>query len=246
MPPTPKPRVPQYPKRRAADTGASRRWIYALAGAVVLGAGAGAAFIVLGGDEETATEPSALVEGIEQDGLTLGDPDAPVTLVEYADFQCPFCREFAVDVLPELVDRYVRPGDVKIELRGLAFLGEDSRQALEHVLAAAEEDRAWDVADLLYQNQGPENAGWVTDDLLRRIETAAGLDPDEVAQRAASSEIDSEIEREAARASELGINSTPSFLVGPSDGELSPLQIGALELGEFVPALDAAISDARG
>jgi protein-disulfide isomerase len=246
MPPSGTPPKPQYPKRRRTDEGPSRRWVYAVVAALVVLAGIAAAVLVLSGDDEVATEPSELTQGLEQDGLVLGDPDAPVTLVEYADLQCPFCRQFALDVLPELVERYVRPGDVKLEFRGLAFIGSDSRKALEHVLAAAEEDKAWDYTDLLYRNQGGENTGWVTDDLLASIATTTGLDPDEVAERAGSSEVDAAIDEEASRASGLGINSTPSFLLGPSDGELEQLQVSALEPGEFVPAIDAALADARG
>ena len=56
---------------------------------------------------------------------------SPVTLVEYADLRCPFCAQFALEVLPTIVRRYVRTGRVKIEYRGISFIGDDSRTALD-------------------------------------------------------------------------------------------------------------------
>jgi protein-disulfide isomerase len=96
----------------------------------------------------------------------LGSPDAPVTVVEYADLQCPFCAEWARRAFGEIVRDYVAPGRVRIEFRGLVFLGPDSEVALRTALAAGRQDRLWDVVHLLYANQGAENAGWVTQDLL--------------------------------------------------------------------------------
>lgn len=196
------------------------------------------------GDAEPL-EPSAITSGIPQDGFSLGEPEAPVTLVEYADFQCPFCRQFDVEVLPGLVDRYVRSGDLRLELRGLAFIGADSRKALEHVVAAAEDDKAWDYADLLFHNQGPENAGWVTDELLDRIAETVGTDPAAVRTRAAAPSVDETIQEHQESASGLGINSTPSFLIGPTGGDLRVITVEALALDEFVPIIDAELADAR-
>ena len=66
--------------------------------------------------------PRALL-GIPQAGVVLGDPNAPVTLVEWADLQCPFCREWSTAAFPALVHDYVRTGKLQIVFRGLAFLG---------------------------------------------------------------------------------------------------------------------------
>jgi len=82
----------------------------------------------LGGSDDTssngpvagAQENTAMLAGIPQRGNVLGSPKAPVTLVEYADLQCPYCATFAVDVLPYLLDDYVRTGKVKLEFRGMA------------------------------------------------------------------------------------------------------------------------------
>jgi protein-disulfide isomerase len=90
--------------------------------------------------------PLVDLEGISQDGLALGSADAPVRLIEYADFQCPVCRAYAVDVFPTIVEEYVRPRRVQLEYRGLAFLGPDSETALRYALAASFQNRFWQQA----------------------------------------------------------------------------------------------------
>ena len=90
----------------------------------------------------------------------------PVTLVEYADLQCPYCAQWARDALPTLVEDYVKPGKLRIVFRGMAFIGPDSDKALRTAIAAGEQNHLWDVVHGLYLSQGAENAGWVTDELV--------------------------------------------------------------------------------
>jgi len=79
-------------------------------------------------------ETTSLLRGIPQQGTVLGQADAPVTIAEYADLQCPFCSAWARDVFPSIVRRYVRSGRAKIEFRGLTFVGPDSEPALRTAL----------------------------------------------------------------------------------------------------------------
>ncbi len=122
-------------------------------------------------------EVSALYRNIPQSGATLGSPKAPVTMVEFADLQCPFCAQYTRDTLPTLVKRYVRAGKLKIEFRPITILGPDSGTAHAAAASAAQRNRLWQFADLFYLNQGPERSGYVTDDFLTRIARGAGLDP---------------------------------------------------------------------
>lgn len=246
------PRPPQYPRAKrpnvppASGGRNTRLLLYAGVAAVVLVAAVAAGVLASrdGGSGVGEGRVATHVDGVPQDGRVLGRPSAPVMLVEYADLQCPFCAQFALDVLPELVRRYVRPGRVKIEFRGLAFIGEDSQEALAHTLAAADDDRLWQTTDLLYQSQGPENSGWVTDDLLDDIATSAGLDPDAVRERAESAEVAAQVEEDAESAGRLDIASTPSFLVGPTGGSLRRIELTALTPDEFVAILDEELAAA--
>ena len=73
-----------------------------------------------------ASDVQTLFKGIPQNGLTLGDPKAPVTMVEYIDLQCPFCQQFETQVMPNIISKYVRTGKVKVEARILAFIGSEA------------------------------------------------------------------------------------------------------------------------
>jgi protein-disulfide isomerase len=89
-----------------------------------------------------------------QHANVLGSPTAPVTLVEYADLQCPYCRDFELQTTPPLVRRYVRTGELKIVFRPLAFIGADSVRGRNAVIAAGLQGKLFDTVQLLYANQG--------------------------------------------------------------------------------------------
>jgi protein-disulfide isomerase len=111
-------------------------------------AAAGATKIVGAGSVE------AMLQGIPQQGIELGKPAAPLTLVEFVEPQCPGCGIWARNELPGLIKRYVRLGKIRIEYRGLSFIGADSNGLLTLVQAAGEQNKLWNVAELEYANQG--------------------------------------------------------------------------------------------
>src|SRR5690349_5733152 len=117
-------------------------------------------------------EVNARFAGIPQNGLTLGNPNAPVTFVEFADLKCPVCREYSLSALPTLVNRYVRTGKVKMVLQLQHFVGNqnsDSEHAARMALAASQQNKMWQFADLFYINQKNENDTYVNDVFLRNI-----------------------------------------------------------------------------
>ena len=214
----------------------------ALVGASLLSAredgGGGATEQVAGGGDV-----EALLAGIPQSGTVLGEEDAPVTLVEYADLQCPFCAEWSAGTFPELVADYVRDGDLRIEFRGLAFIGPESEEALRAALAAGAQGKLWNVVDLVYTNQGAENGGWVADDFLRAAGAEVrGLDVDRMMAERSSAAVGSSIDETAVEAQSAGISGTPFFLLGPTGGELNPLEVGSLGPEEFRAAIDELLN----
>jgi protein-disulfide isomerase len=181
--------------------------------------------------------------GIPQRGAALGSPDAPVTLVEYADLQCPYCAYWARTTLPVLVDRYVRQGKLRIVFNGLAFIGSDSEKALRAAEAAGLRDRLWDVLDSLYRRQGVENDGWVTDELLRDVAAVVpGLGGRRLLDERWRHRVDLEIERSRSAAVAAGVNGTPSFQLGRTGDPLEPLTIGSLDPQGIVPAIEEMLA----
>jgi protein-disulfide isomerase len=188
--------------------------------------------------EADAASVERTLEGIDQDGVRLGDPAAPATVIEFVDLQCPFCAEFAREALPEVVERRVRTGEVALELRVISFLGDDSSEAAELAAAASLQNRLFDFAELFFLNQGEENSGFVTDEFLTEIaEATPGLDAEEALDARDSPEARAVIDENEALAQELGVDSTPTFLLARGEGQPRPLELDALTAEAFDRAL---------
>jgi protein-disulfide isomerase len=193
-------------------------------------------------------ETNARFAGIPQRGIVVGKPNAPVTLVEFADLQCPFCRAYTTDVLPSIVNRYVRNGKLKMEFRNVSFIGNDSLRAAQMAGAASLQNKLWQYVDLFYTNQGEENSGYVTDAFLTRIGRAVrGLD----VQKALSDRSLPSVQRGLTEAQTqwtvAGFDGTPSFLLGPTGGRLEAMlaQGVAPNADNVSQAIEAALTQAR-
>lgn len=181
---------------------------------VIAGTGGGS-----GGDVNL--EDVGLVEnqlsGIPQSGTVLGQPQSKVTLYEYGDLQCPVCKAYSEEIVPELINSEVRGGAAKIEFRNFTIIGPESIPAGAAALAAGMQGRGWNYIELFYRNQGPESSGYVTDEFMTEIAKGAGVpniakwnkdrkDP----------KVIEEVEATTAEAQKLGFSGTPSFAVeGP-------------------------------
>ncbi len=162
----------------------------------------------------------------------LGDPKAKVTVTEFLDLQCPICAEASKQTLPTLINDYVRTGKVKLEARTLHFLGPDSDRAARAAAAAQEQGKLWPFVEAFYAAQGAENSGYVTDDFLRDVANAAGLDADKVVDGGS----DAGMTRADAEAAKLGVNSTPTFTV-TKDGKTKVIGSGVLDAAALKAAL---------
>jgi protein-disulfide isomerase len=235
--------------------------VIAVAVAAAIAAALVAASLLLGGGDDDATPPVttsvetsttsttgttnptlALVAGIPQSGTVLGNPDATVRLLQFEDIQCPICKKYTDDVFPAIVEEYVRPGLVKIDFRGLAFLGPDSEKALRIAIAAGYQNKLWEVVELFYENQGEENAGWVTDELIDEIlAEVPGLDAAKVKTDAASAAVTKDIAVVQAQATALKVPGTPWFYIGIGLNPPYEIRPTSLEPSAFRPALDDAL-----
>jgi protein-disulfide isomerase len=170
---------------------------------------------------------AARFAGLPERGLTLGRPDAPLTMIEFADLKCPVCREYTLGAFPTIVKKYVRTGKLKIELRLQTFVGSppgDSAKAARMALAASQQDKMWPFADLYYLNQQDESTGYNSDAYLRHIGSGVqGLNVDKAMAARSSADVQTELSQAASEFSSAGFTGTPSFLVGKTGGKLQPL-----------------------
>lgn len=106
----------------------------------------------------------------------MGDKNAKVTVVEFADYQCPYCEKWFTDSEQNLINDYVKTGKVKFAFRDYAFLGQESNWAAEAARCANDQGKFWDYHDYLYKHQGSENSGTFTKDNLKKFAADLGLD----------------------------------------------------------------------
>jgi protein-disulfide isomerase len=190
-----------------------------------------------------AASVNSLLKGVPQSGLTLGSASAPVTMVEYIDLQCPFCREFETQVMPTVVKRYVRTGKVKVEARVLAFIGPDSVRGRSAMIAAGEQGKAFNFAQILYDNQQTENTGWLDDAMIARAaESIPGLNPRKLFEDRDSSAVAKQADEIESEATSAGVTSTPTIFVGKSGAQPTQVPLAnATDQASLVDAIDAAL-----
>jgi|HigsolmetaAR202D_1030399.scaffolds.fasta_scaffold04064_4 protein-disulfide isomerase len=180
------------------------------------------------GDDGSSGETQAAkvsLEGIPQNGHVLGDPDAPVTIVEFADPQCPFCRDWEVNELSTVVDDAIRDGRAKLDLRLLTFIGPDSVKAARVMLAAGMQNKMFDVTGRFYANQGRENSGYVTDEWLRdKLGSIPGFDLDKALEEAGSGTVTEQLGEAKSLANRYGVQATPTILVGKDLNNLKAVE----------------------
>jgi protein-disulfide isomerase len=158
------------------------------------------------------------IERAQVSGRIEGDPSAPVRIIVFEDFQCPFCKLFTDDRAPLLVADFVETGIAYIEFHHLAFLGLESTAAAAASECANDQNRFWDYHDLLFLRQGPENAGVFSTgnlkDFARELQAEFSIfDLDEFDQCVDSERNHLLVDEATSEASSLGVRSTPTLLI---------------------------------
>lgn len=171
-----------------------------------------------------------------RDANLLGDKNAPVTLVEFADFQCPFCEKHFQQVEPGLIQDYVKTGKVKFVYKHLAFLGAESVYAAVAAECAADQGKFWDFHNYLFQHQAGENQGAFTKAKLIDFGKALNLDQTTFARCVNGDETIARVQADTEEAQKYGVTSTPTFFVNGK-----PL-VGVTSPDEFKQAIDQALA----
>jgi len=211
-----------------------------LLGVIALVVIAVAAFAILGPENNRTVIPSQSPEvaSTTPDDISLdksiGPADAPVVVVEYGDFQCPYCKHFAEGTERQLNENYVDTGKVRFAFRHQAFIGPESLWAAQAAECANEQGRFWDYHDKLFAEQAGENSGTFSQDNLKRFAGELELDTQQFNECLDSNKYQSKVQQEIAQAQRLGVRSTPSVFV---NGQL-------IENGSNYQALQTAIEGA--
>ena len=167
---------------------------------------------------------------------SMGAADAPITITEYSDFQCPYCRIFWENTEEQLIKAYVETGKVRFEYRSFgAFLGPESGATAEATYCAGDQEKFWDMHDLIFANQNGENQGAFTDKRLRAFAEKLGLEMGPFNNCFANSKYADKVKQDGVEGAKAGIQSTPSFLINDK------LVVGAQPFSVFQAEIDALL-----
>jgi protein-disulfide isomerase len=191
----------------------------------------------------TAEDLVDLFEDVESEWDHIrGSEAAPVTLVEYGDYQCPYCQQFELTILPMLYSRYIQTGKVKIVFKDFQFLGPNSVTAGEVARAVwqAYPKDFYKWRETIFQNQGEENRNPDPNGLamyLNLTTKVPGIDTNKIAQLVTQNktQYDAAIKADQAESSKSGVDGTPSFVIGNGN----PPIIGGAPLQQFSKLIDA-------
>ena len=197
------------------------------------------------GDAPRQVLGSVEKENLADGGASLGDPAAPVTIVEFSDFQCPFCGKFFKTVEPLLKEEYIKTGKVRFVYRDFAFLdgfpGVPEGQLESHWAAmaarcAGDQGKFWEYHDYLFNHQAGENQGAFAKANLKKFASALGLNPSQFNACLDNDKYKAAVEKDVSDGRLAGVNGTPGTFV---DGELIS---GAVPYEEFKVAIDQALA----
>ena len=177
---------------------------------------------------------------IENGSPVLGDPDAPITLIEFGDYQCHFCNVHFHNTEHLLLENYIETGKVKMIFKDFTIIGPDSINAAHGAHCANDQDKFWDYHDILYNNWTGENNGWASSQNLLSFAQEIGLDVDEWTQcmkEARHSEI---ILKSKQDGRDLGITGTPAFFVIGPDNKITKIS-GAKPYESFEEIFDSEL-----
>ena len=186
------------------------RRTFVIAGVVAAAIVVAYSAVAMGGTGTPAPAPAYAI-------MELGDPDAPITIEEWGDYQCTNCQMFHGSSLEIIKRDYVETGRAKLVFMDFPLNGPDSLMAASASHCAGEQGMYWEYHDALYENWGGERTGWITPSSLKRFADDAGLDAGAFGECVDSSRHDSRVMEIYEHGQSKGINATPTFLISNGD-----------------------------
>ena len=198
-------------------------------------------------------EPSPKIEQVGPEKITmdtfllngspiLGDPNAPITLVEFGDYQCHYCNVFFESIEDDIIKNYVETGKVKMIFKDYNIIGPDSVKASQGAHCANDQGLFWEYHDILYSNWTGENNGWASGTNLANFAQEVGLDTNEWSECMIQQKHSQTILNSNDDAKALELTGTPAFFVINSNGEVSKL-FGAQPFEVFKKTFDSELEN---
>ena len=173
---------------------------------------------------------------VANEGLSIGNPDAKVQIIEYGDYQCPFCADFTEHGFSSLLDKYIATGDVHFTYVPMSFLGQESVTAAEAALCANVQGKFWEMHEAIYANHSGENQGAYARSRLDKIAQGIGLDMGTFKSCMDNGDQRDAVAQYAAQAQAAGITSTPRLVINGQE------PIGWTNWANFEAAIQAELN----
>jgi protein-disulfide isomerase len=195
--------------------------------------------------QQTSNSTKLSLSALRQQGVPLmGNPSAHVTLIEFGDFQCPFCDRFAKDTEPQINQTYIQTGRVNMMFVHVTIYGPDSITAAVAAQCVNDQGKFWNLYDILYKNQGAVNSGWANKDNLKKFALQIpGLDMQKLNSCLDSGKYVSLVENDLNFAASLGLQGTPAFIIEKSDGSNPELLPGAYPFPAFQELINKKLAE---
>jgi len=193
----------------------------------------------------TSPQPSTIAQfALPSYETPEGSSSGKINMIEFGDYQCPYCGDFFKNTEPQVQQNYVSNGKVKFYFLDFAFLGPDSTTLAEGAWCANDQGLFWQYHDYIYSHQQQENSGWATADKLKAmVGNITGLDVQKFSSCLGSNTYASRVQQNTALGQQDGIQGTPGFLIG-NDNIGYTLLGGDYPYASFQQALDAALQKA--
>ena len=171
----------------------------------------------------------------------LGSPDAPITIIEFGDYQCEMCYHWFHTTRDDVINTYVDSGKANLVFLDLPFLGRDSHPAAQATYCADDQGKYWDYHIILYDYQGHMNSGWANYDRLKSFAFNLDLNMDEFGECLDSSKYDERVKLNWQKASAGGANSTPTFIIVNTETGNEEKIVGAQPYSVFEKTINSLL-----
>ncbi len=184
-------------------------------------------------------------QSLIQSGSPLqGNPGAPITIVEFGDFQCKFCDRFAKETEPKINATYIQTGKANMIFKNFVTHGPDSNTAAMAAQCANDQGKFWNFYQILYKNQGDENSGWANTNGVKKFASQiSGLNVQKFNSCLDSSKYKSIVDKDNTLALSSGFQGTPSFVIEKKDGSSRETLLGAYPFPSFQAIIDKKLNE---
>jgi len=170
----------------------------------------------------------------------LGDSNAPLTLIEFGDYQCTFCNKFFHETIESILTNYVETGKVKILFKDFIVVGQDSMHAANAAHCANDQQMFWQYHSILYNNWAGEGTGWVSSEQLNKFANTLELDIDEFSNCVSELKWKKLVNASHDDGVALGVTATPTFFVIDQNKNVIKIT-GAQQYDVFKKVFDSAL-----